>query len=129
MGMEQVVTFEEGKTPSWPVVGEFLARHGFPVQMRMIDGELAFPDEQPPDTWRELRLGTSSGMVTVRREADRLLLVVWGNADAGLTQAWNALVWAFAAAGTGIIQTPDGQRSADEYRRAADLPPALRSQD
>lgn len=127
MGMEQVVTFEKGRTPSWPVVSEFLARHGFPIQMRMIDGELAFPDEQPPDTWRELRLGTASGMVTVRREADRLLLVVWGNADAGLTQAWNALVWAFAAAGMGMIQTSEGSATADSYRHTANLPEALRT--
>jgi hypothetical protein len=44
----------------------------------MIDGELAFPDEEPPEDWRELRIGTPEGMmVTIRRERDRVVLVVW----------------------------------------------------
>jgi hypothetical protein len=82
----------------------------------MIDGELAFPDEEPAENWRELRLGTAAGaMVTVKRERDRVVLVVWGNADAGLVEAWNALTWAFAKAGSGKIHTADGLHSAAEY--------------
>jgi len=51
----------------------------------MIDGELAFPDEEPPANWHELRLGTAEGLaVTVRRESNRVVFVVWGNADAKL---------------------------------------------
>jgi hypothetical protein len=66
----------------------------------MIDGELAFPDEEPPQNWRELRLGTADGMmVTVRREGDRVVLVVWGNSDASLIRAWNALACTFAELG------------------------------
>jgi hypothetical protein len=59
--------------------------------MRMIDGELAFPDETPPDTWRELRVGTPSGMITLRREIDGVTLVIWGNADENLRRDWNTL--------------------------------------
>ena len=43
MGMEHTVTFPAGSPPSWPAARDLLASHGFPVQVRMIDGELAFP--------------------------------------------------------------------------------------
>ncbi len=126
MGMEQTVIFAEGSIPAWPMVRELLNRRGFPVHMRMIDGELAFPEEMPPDLWRELRLGTPQGMVTVRRQQDRVVLVTWGNADAALRQAWNALVWAFAQAGGGRIESPQGPVTAGEFLRLAELPESLR---
>jgi hypothetical protein len=127
VGVEQIVTFPTGSSASWPAAGDLLASHGFPVQVRMIDGELAFPDEEPRENWRELRLSTTEGMVvTIRRELDRLALVVWGNADAEMVRAWNALTWAFAEAGKGHIQTADGLQTAAEYRSRADLPAALR---
>jgi len=107
MGMDQTVTFTGGKVPSWPAVRDLLAQRGLAVQMRMIDGELAFPDEEPPATWRELRLGTPQGMVTLRREQDQIVFVIWGNADAGLRQAWNALASAFAEAGGGQVLSPN----------------------
>lgn len=125
MGVERVVTFAGG-VPTWPAVRDLLAAHGFPAQARMIDGQLAFPDEEPPAGWRELRLGTPQGMVTARREGDQVRLVTWGNADAAMAQAWNAVTWAFAAAGGGRVGGPGGGQSADEFRRAADLPAALR---
>jgi hypothetical protein len=94
----------------------------------MIDGELAFPDEEPSENWRELRLGTSDGLViTVQRQPDRVMLVVWGNADAALLQAWNALTWAFAEAANGQISTADGPQTPEEYRNSVDLPAAVRS--
>lgn len=122
MGMEQVVMFSTRPVPPWPAVRDLLARHGLPVQVRMIDGELAFPDELPPETWRELRLGATPGMVTARRDADRVALVIWGNAEGALLQVWNALTWAFAEAGDGRIATPDGPRAAADYRLAANVP-------
>src|SRR5438128_6524001 len=128
MGQERVVTFAGGTVPAWERVGELLTRSGFPGQMRMIDGQLAFPDEQPPESWAELRVGTPQGMVTVRREPDRVRLVTWGNADAGLLQAWNALAWAFAEAGGGLVEGAEGGLSAADFRRQADLPPALRGE-
>ena len=125
MGMDQTVSFS-GPPPSWGAVRDLLAAHGYPVPMRMIDGQLAFPDELPPEGWRELRVGTPGGMVTVRREPGQMVLVVWGNADAGLRQAWNALAWALAETGGGRVQTAEGALSAADYRRRADLPEALR---
>jgi hypothetical protein len=123
--MEQTVTFD-GPEPAWPAVGRLLAEYGFPVQLRMIDNELVFPDAAPPQGWRELRVGTPQGMVTLRRDAGRLTTVTWGNADAALVQAWNALTWACAQAGGGRVQTAAGPLAAADYRRQADLPPPLR---
>ena len=112
--------------PTWAAVRDLLAARGYAVQTRMIDGELAFPDEEPPAAWRELRAGTPEGMVTIRREAVGVTLVVWGNADDATRQAWNALAWAFAAAGGGQVETPGGLLDAHAYRQAADLPEPLR---
>ncbi len=123
--MEQSVTFPEGSRPSWPAARDLLASHALTVQVRMIDGELAFPDEEPPENWRELRLGTREGrIVTVRRERDRVVLVVWENADAGLERLWKALTWAFAQAGKGTIHTRDGLLTSAEYGKRMDLPSA-----
>jgi hypothetical protein len=125
MGQERIVTFSSEPVPEWPRVAQLLSRCSFPVLLRMIDGQLAFPDEQPPESWGELRIGTPQGMITVRREPDRVRLVTWGNADAAMLQAWNALAWAFAEAGGGRVEDAAGPLSADEFRRSADLPQVL----
>jgi hypothetical protein len=96
MGVEQTVTFPGGAVPAWREVQELLARSGFPVQLRMIDGELAFPDEMPTELWRKLRVGSAAGMVTLRRGPDAVTFVTWGNAEVPLLRARNALAWAFA---------------------------------
>lgn len=125
MGMEQKVEFAPGAAPAWEALRDFLAGRGFPVLVRMIDGQLAFPDEAPPDDWRELRLGTPQGMVTMRRDSDALTFVTWGNADRPLLQAWNALTWACAQLGNGQIHSAKGLLPAEEYKRASDLPEAV----
>jgi hypothetical protein len=126
MGMEQNVHFDSTAIPAWSGLKAFLDERGFAVQLRMIDGELAFPDEVPPESWRELRVGTPHGMVTLRRENDCIVFVTWGNADAVLLQAWNGLVWACAEVGGGRIASATGLATPSEYRRTADMPPALR---
>lgn len=126
MGMDQTVTFGK-QPPEWQAVRDLLAARGFPVQMRMIDGELAFPDEEPPVSWRELRVGTPHGMVTVHQMADHVVLVTWGNADESLRQAWNALAWAYAEAGGGQVQTSEGPLDAAAFQRKAELPGVLGS--
>jgi hypothetical protein len=122
MGMEQLVEYSSAGCPAWASVSALLAKSNFAVKMRMIDGELAFPDEVPPETWRELRIGTSAGMITVRRAAHGVDLVTWGNADAVMRQAWNALTWAFARCGNGNVVTVQGKLSADEYRQRESMP-------
>jgi hypothetical protein len=125
MGMDRRVRLGSAGA-KWEAVRDLLASRGFPVQMRMIDGQLAFPDEEPPPEWRELRLGTSQGMVTVRREADAVVCVTWGNADEALRQAWNAVAWAFAETGGGVVETETGPLDAASFRASAELPAPLR---
>ena len=127
MGMDQTVAFAGGTVPAWPAVAELLSRSGFPVQMRMIDGQLAFPDEVPPEPWGELRVGTPQGMVTLRRGPDHVVCVTWGNADRGLRETWNALAWALAEAGGGRVRTPQGELDAPAFRQRAEMPAALRA--
>ena len=120
MGMELKVTFATGKVPAWPAVAALLAAEGSssslpPVEMRMIDGELAFPDEAPPEGWRELRVALGGAMVTVRRGADEASVVAWGNADAAQLRLWQTLAWALAAAGEGSVLTPDGPVNAATF--------------
>jgi hypothetical protein len=123
--MDRTVSFA-GTVPTWAEVYDLLARRGFPVQTRMIDGELAFPEEVPPESWKELRVGTPQGMVTVSREEQVVKCVTWGNADAALRQAWNALTWAFAEVGSGVVQTEAGPVSAADFRVREEMPPALK---
>ena len=127
MGVQQAVRLAEKPVPAWLAVSDWLAQRGFPVQTRMIDGQLAFPDETPPDDWSELRVGTPLGMVTLRREPEQVVFVTWGNADEPLRQAWHALTWAFAALGHGTVLTDDGPLTAAEFQRMADLPAVLRT--
>jgi hypothetical protein len=126
MGMDQKVIFPTEKTPTWTQLADLLVERKFPVQMRMIDGELAFPDETPPEVWRELRVGTPHGMITLRREADGIALVVWGNADANMRQAWNALTWALAHLTGGTIRTAAGNLSLADFVETVELPDEFR---
>lgn len=103
MGMEQTVRFPAAP-PAWPAVRDLLASRGHAFQVAMIDGQLAFPDEAPPETWRELRLKSPQGMITVRREGNRVVFVTWGNADAGLVEQRNALAQIFAECGGGEVE-------------------------
>jgi hypothetical protein len=122
MGMDQKVLFPPDKAPTWTQLSALLSQRNYPLQLRMIDGELAFPDETPPDAWRELRVSSRQGMVTLRREPDGITLVTWGNADQNMRQVWNALAWALAHLAGGSIRTMSGTVSLEEFVKAADLP-------
>jgi hypothetical protein len=105
MGMDKKVSFPPEKAPTWPALVNALASRQVKIDLRMIDGELSFPDETPPETWRELRVGTPGGMITLRREADGIAVVTWGNADEKMRQAWNELAQAIAHLTGGTIAT------------------------
>src|SRR3954470_3421238 len=122
MGMDQKVTFPPECAPAWPAVAALLAARHYPVQVRMIDNQLAFPDEEPGADWDDLRVGTPQGMVTLRRGRDGIRVVTWGHADVELGEAWNALTWAVAQVSGGTIQTAAGDVTAEEFARAAELP-------
>ena len=120
MGMDQTVTFP-GEPPAWPAVATRLAGRGLPVQVRRIDGLPAFPDEEPPAEWRELRVGAEAGMVTLRRTPEGVACITWGSAEGGLRRLWDSVAWALADAGGGRVVTPDGSFAADEFARRAGL--------
>lgn len=103
MGMDQKVHFSKAITPAWPALLERMAAKNVRIELRMIDGELAFPDESPPETWRELRVGTTAGMITMRREDDGITLVIWGNADEKLRAATNDLAKSIAELTGGVL--------------------------
>ena len=121
MGMDLRVSFGETQLPSWPTVVAAMAARGWAVSMRMIDNELAFPDETPPETWRELRVGADGAMVTIRRAKDGVALVAWGNADAAQRRLWHRLAWAFASAGDGVILTDAGTQTAEEFGKSENV--------
>lgn len=122
MGQDRTIRFPTSP-PTWEAIQGQLARIGEPAPLRMIDGLPAFPDETPEPGWRELRVGTTAGMVTIRRGTDSLTCVIWGTADPALTAAWHAVIWACAAAGGGLVDSPDGPLPSDEYARSVGLAP------
>lgn len=126
MGMEHVVRFSDENSLDIRRVMVLLAQHNFPVQVRMVDGELTLPDEAPPERWKEVRLGTSSGMVSLVRRGGEIAVVTWGNADEAMQRAWNAVAWAVAKAGTGEIILPGGPKGPDDFRKSVALPNVLR---
>ncbi len=103
MGVERVVKVVI--VPDWPTVAARLAADGMPAAVRMIDGLPAFPDEEPPAGWQELRLALAGGMVTVRRTTDGVKLVTWGTDDPALVAALDACGRAWADPG---LHRPDG---------------------
>ncbi len=103
-----------------------LGERNFPVQVRMVDGELTMSDEVPPEGWKEVRLGTSSGMVTLMRQGREVRVVTWGNADDPMQRAWNAVTWAVAKAGDGQVLQSEGSQSPDDFRASVAVPDTLR---
>ena len=80
--------------PSWERMVSVLRDSGESPIIRMIDGLPAFPDEIPTESWKELRLGLTGGMVTVRRSAVEMTCVCWGTDDEGLKQSFENVVQA-----------------------------------
>jgi hypothetical protein len=124
MGMDRTVCFPSGTVPAWDAIRTQLIRLGLACPLRMIDGLPAFPDETPEPGWRELRVGVAGGMVTIRSASDSLTCVVWGNSTDELRAGWDAVCWACAAAGEGVIDTPSGSLPAAAFAAAAGLRPA-----
>jgi hypothetical protein len=84
MGLETFVPVAE---PSLPDALARLADAGVTAMLVMIDGALVAPGAAPPAAWREARLRTPAGTVTVARRPGGVAVVVFGNADEGLRQA------------------------------------------
>ena len=100
--MQKAIRFPDAE-PTWPAVMAALRESGEQPILRMIDGEPAFPDEEPAAGWKELRVSVTGGMVTVRRGPGGWQCVVWGNADDALLKGWDACCRAVARAGHGTV--------------------------
>ena len=71
-----------------------LAAEGLVCQIVMVDGQLVHPSAAPPATWREVRLRTPAGMVTLVGRGGGPV-TVFGNADAALLEARDRIARAF----------------------------------
>ncbi len=94
MGVELVVPVQ-GPCSLGPVL-ERLAAAGHACAVLMIDGALWPPGRPFPDAWRETRLKTPAGMVTLARRPGGIALVVFGNAGEELRAMQAAIAAALA---------------------------------
>lgn len=88
MGMEVSLP---GNHWTWPQIQNAMRSFDPPAVLKMADGLLVFPDEEPQPDWKELRLGFPSGMITLRRESGALKLVTWGQISPELEGARSRL--------------------------------------
>ena len=66
---------------------ERLAASGFPSSVAMVDNQLWSPRAAPPGQWRDVRLRTPGGIVTLVHRAEGVAVVIFGTADAVLQEA------------------------------------------
>jgi hypothetical protein len=114
VGIQYEVAFS-GEVPKVEAVKAALAERDIQLQMRMVDGALAAPAELPPENWSEIRVAIAKNMLTVRRHENTIAVVAWGNADGAMADAWRAITWAFAAAGSGLVKSEEGIQTADQF--------------
>jgi hypothetical protein len=93
MGVEREVLLPGG-IPPWSAVAAQLQG----VQMRMIDGNLAAPDEEPEVGWREIRVSREGEMIAIKRFADRVVLVGWADPTPARQRLTDDLARAWAEA-------------------------------
>jgi hypothetical protein len=84
MGLELIVAVEE---PRLDALIERLAADGLTAMVVMIDGALVAPGSPPPAGWREARLRTPAGTITLARRPGGVAVVVFGNAGEDLRRA------------------------------------------
>jgi hypothetical protein len=61
-----------------------LEQAGAPAQIVMIDGALTMPGARAPRDWGDVRVRTPGGTLALKRDGDRVAVVVFGNADEAL---------------------------------------------
>jgi hypothetical protein len=85
MGLTHSVAVRQ--PPDLAALLEALTRAGLPSVPMMIDNQLVAPNAPPPARWRDVRLKTPAGTLTLKLDGSTVHLVVFGNADAGLLAA------------------------------------------
>lgn len=85
MGLEILVPC---RTP-FPLAGMLgaLGHAGLPSTVAMVDNVLQGPGAMVPEEWRDVRLRTPAGTVTLRRQPSGVAVIVFGNADEKLRDA------------------------------------------
>ncbi len=68
-----------------------LARAGIAASVIMVDGALHAPGAPVSGSWRDVRLKTAAGTVSLKRRSDGIAVVVFGNADAALVDTQRAI--------------------------------------
>lgn len=100
MGLEIVVPIE-GAVPLAAAVARLDAA-GTPCLIVMVDGNLQAPGAPPPaEGWRDVRLGTPAGTVTLARRPGGVAVVVFGNADDALREMQRRVADALVATASG----------------------------
>jgi precorrin isomerase len=82
MGLE-IVVLRQGPCPLEPILARLEAA-GIPASVVMMDNVLRAPKAPLPAAWRDARLRTPAGLVTLRRHPQGIAVVVFGNADSAL---------------------------------------------
>jgi hypothetical protein len=75
------------RTPPLATLVERLTAAGMTAMVVMIDGALVAPGKPFPEEWRDVRVRTPAGTVTIVRRPQGVAVVVWGNADDALRAA------------------------------------------
>ena len=96
MGVEMAVP-RQGPCPLPPVLAALRAG-GVAAAVVMVDNVLKPTGAPLPDDWRDVRLRTPAGMVTLRRHPSGIAVVVFGNADAALRAVQRQVAEALRAA-------------------------------
>jgi hypothetical protein len=85
MGLEVVVP--RASSVGLATLLDRLAAAGLPSALAMVDNVLQGPGATAPAVWRDARLRTPAGVVTLRRVPSGVAVVVFGNADEPLRAA------------------------------------------
>jgi hypothetical protein len=89
MGLSTLVPLRE--IPSLAKLLDDLARAGLPSTILMVDNQLVSAKLPPPSAWRDVRLKTPAGTVSLKRDAQGVTITVFGNADEALVRAQQAI--------------------------------------
>jgi hypothetical protein len=95
VGLE--ITIERTGPCSLAALVAALVADGWPVSLMMVDGALVAPGVPPPASWRDVRLRTPAGTVTLVARPNGVGVVVFGNAAEPLTQAQRRVAAAIGA--------------------------------
>jgi precorrin isomerase len=82
MGLEAVAAGAASR--SLPSIARALAEAGITAMIGMIDGALVTLGPPPERAWRDVRVRTPAGTLTLLKRGDDIAVVVFGNADEAL---------------------------------------------